>query len=117
MWRVVVLAIVQSALLAGGQVFLKYAMVRMPAFAWTWSFWRALLLNWPFALCGLLFGTSSILWMYIVRHYPLSVAYPMISLSYVFGMLAAVLCFHEEVSLTKWAGVALIMAGCCLIGK
>lgn len=55
--------------------------------------------------------------MYIIKHYPLSVAYPMISLSYVFGMLAAVVCFHEDVSLSKWIGVAFIIIGCCLIAK
>lgn len=117
MWRVVCLAIVQSALLAAGQVFLKYALQRMEPFGWTWQFWGKLLVNWPFAVCGLLFGASSVLWLYIVKHWPLSVAYPMISLSYVFGMLAAIVCFHEQVSLVKWAGVALIMAGCCLIAK
>lgn len=117
MWRVVVLAIVQSALLAAGQVFLKLALQRMQPFGWTRQFWGALLTNWQFAACGLLFGASSVLWMYIVKHYSLSVAYPMISLSYVFGMLAAILCFHEEVSMAKWLGVALIMAGCCLIAK
>lgn len=117
MWRVIILAVVQSALLAGGQVFLKYALARMHPFGWTRDFWVSLLLNWPFACCGLFFGASSLLWMHIVKRYPLSVAYPMISLSYVFGMLAAVVFFHEYVSPTKWIGVALIMAGCCLIAK
>lgn len=117
MWRVVLLAIVQSLLLAGGQVFLKYGLARMQPFGWTRRFWLSLVVNWQFALCGLLFGSSSLLWMYIVKHYPLSVAYPMISLSYVFGMLAAVVCFHEDVSASKWLGVLLIMAGCCLIAK
>ena len=55
--------------------------------------------------------------MYIVKHYPLSVAYPMISLSYVLGLLAAILFFHESVSVMKWVGVGLIVLGCCLIAK
>lgn len=111
------LAVLQSALLAGGQVFLKLALQQMRPFGWTRAFWVSLLTNWPFACCGTLFAASSVLWMYIVKHYPLSVAYPMISLSYVFGLLAAMLCFHEAVSATKWMGVALIVAGCCLIAK
>ena len=97
MWRVIVLAVVQSALLAIGQVFL--------------------LINWQFACSGAFFGASSVLWMYIVKHYPLSVAYPMISLSYVFGMLAAIAFFHESVSAVKWIGIGFIMIGCCLIAK
>jgi drug/metabolite transporter (DMT)-like permease len=41
----------------------------------------------------------------------------MVSLSYVFGMLAAILFFHEEVSMIKWMGVACIVVGCFLIAK
>ena len=43
--------------------------------------------------------------------------YPMISLSYVFGMVAAIVFFHEQVSLTRWVGVFCIIMGCCLIAK
>lgn len=117
MWKILPLAILQSALLCGGQVFLKFALMRMQPFAWTWEWWRALLVNWPFALCGLCFGAASLLWMYIVKVFPFSQAYPMVSLSYVFGMIAAIVFFHEEVSVTKWVGVACIMIGCILIAK
>ncbi len=117
MWRIVVLSVLQSALLCGGQVFLKFALSKMLPFAWTRVFWQSVLLNWQFAACGLMFGASSVLWMYIVKHYPLSVAYPMISLSYVFGMIAAMIFFNEQVSPIKWMGIALIIIGCCLIAK
>ena len=111
------LAIVQSLLLAGGQVFLKLALGRMEPFGWCWRFWSSVLTNWQFALCGLLYAAGTILWFYIIKHFPFSMAYPMVSLSYVFGMVAAMLVFHEAVSITKWAGVLLIMAGCYLIAK
>ncbi len=111
------LAIIQSLLLAGGQVLLKLALERMEPFGWNWHFWGALLTNWHFALCGLFYGAGTFLWFYIIKHFPFSMAYPMVSLSYVFGMVAAMLVFHEEVSITKWAGVLLIMAGCYLIAK
>lgn len=117
MWRILFFSTVQSLLLVSGQVFLKFAMMRMLPFGWNKAFWTSLLTNWHFAASGLLFGTSSVLWMYIVKTFPLSVAYPMISLSYVFGMVSAIVFFHEEVSMAKWMGIALIMAGCCLIAK
>jgi undecaprenyl phosphate-alpha-L-ara4N flippase subunit ArnE len=44
-------------------------------------------------------------------------AYPMVSLSYVFGMLAALFVFHEDVSLVRWAGIFFIMLGCILIAR
>ena len=89
----------------------------MPSFGWTKEFWWELLINWPLAICGICFIAASALWMYMMKVFPLSVAYPMISLSYVFGMIAAIIFFHEEVSIAKWIGVALIMAGCILIAK
>ena len=117
MWKIIPYAVLQSLLLVGGQVFLKIAMMRMLPFAWTRTFWVSLLTNWHFAACGLFFGAASLLWMYIVKVFPFSMAYPMVSLSYVFGMFAAILFFHEEVSLMKWVGVACIMLGCVLIAK
>ena len=115
--QLLTLAIVQSLLLAGGQVFLKLALARMEPFGWNWQFWGTLFVNWQFALCGLLYGAGTVLGFYIIKHFPFSMAYPMVSLSYVFGMIAAMLVFHEEVSVTKWAGVLLIMAGCYFIAK
>lgn len=117
MWRILFYSLLQSTLLVGGQVFLKFALMRMPAFGWTRTFWLSLLSNWQFAACGLFFGAASLLWMYIVKTFPFSMAYPMVSLSYVMGMVAAIMFFHEEVSMTRWIGVAFIVLGCFLIAK
>ena len=67
------LAIVQSLLLAGGQVFLKLALGRMEPFGWCWRFWSSVLTNWQFALCGLLYAAGTILWFYIIKHFPFSI--------------------------------------------
>ena len=117
MFRVIPYAILESLLLASAQVFLKLALQRMEPFDWTRQFWLSLLTNWHFALCGLLFGAASLLWMYIVRTFPFSQAYPMVSLSYVFGMLAALLVFREQVSAMQWTGVLFIILGCMLIAR
>ncbi len=117
MWKVIPLALLQSVLLASGQVFLKIAMARMLPFGWTKAFWGSLLVNWPFAVCGLCFGAASLLWMYMMKVFPLSVVYPLMSLSFVFGMIAAICFFHEHVSLTQWLGLGLIILGCILIAK
>lgn len=115
MWKVLSLAVCQSAFLAAGQVFLKLALQKMRPFSWTWGFWGSLLVNWQFAACGLLFLAASLLWMYMIKNYPLSLAYPLGSLSYAFAMIAAIVFFHENVTAVRWLGVALIMLGCCLI--
>jgi undecaprenyl phosphate-alpha-L-ara4N flippase subunit ArnE len=115
--RLLLISIVQSLLLCGGQVLLKYALLSMGAFSWTTEFFVRNLTNWWFLGCGVCYGCATALWLYILKTFPFSMAYPMISLSYVFGMLAAIFLFHEQVPLVRWLGVLLIMAGCVLIAK
>lgn len=117
MLRILSLGLLQSVLLAGVQVFLKFAVARMLPFSWTRQFWSSVFLNWWFAGCGIVFIISTVLWMNILKHYSLSMAYPMISLSYVVGMIAAMVLFGESVSLQRWIGAALIVAGCCFIAR
>lgn len=117
MWQLIWLSVIQSIMLSFGQLTLKLALERMPSFTWTWSFWIDLLTNWWFMLCGLLFAGASILWMYILKHYPLNMAYPMASMSYVIALIFAIVFLHETVSWNRWLGVALIMAGCIFVAK
>ena len=112
-----VLAIIQSLLLAGGQVLLKFGLARMLPFSMSWDFWKSVFVNWQFAACGLCYGAGSVLWFYIIKNYPFSMAYPLVSLSYVFGMIAAIVFFNESVDLMKWIGVLLIMLGCYFIAR
>ncbi|MCF0202171.1 MAG: EamA family transporter [Bacteroidaceae bacterium] len=111
------LALLQSIVLTSGQVFLKIALTRMSSFSWTFEFWKSVLLNWHFALSGISFGAASLLWMYIIKHYPLSMAYPLVSLSYVFGLVAAAWIFNEEVNALRWLGALLIVLGCVIVSK
>ncbi|MCF0166641.1 MAG: EamA family transporter [Bacteroidales bacterium] len=115
--RLFLLAILQSTLLVAGQVLLKFALGRMLPFAMTAAFWRSVFANWQFAACGLCYGAGTILWFHIIKNYPFSTAYPLVSLSYVLGMVAAIVFFHEPVSIAKWIGVLLILAGCYLISR
>ncbi len=117
MWKLLILALSQSATLALAQVLLKYALQRMEPFSWTLKFWKSVFWNWQFALCGFFMAVQALLWMYIIKHFPLSLAYPLGSLSYLFTMLAAIYFFHEDVSVVKWIGVFFIMTGCILLTR
>jgi len=60
---------------------------------------------------------AMLIWFYILRHFEFSVAYPLTSFSYVFGVLAAVWIFGEAVPLTRWIGLGLIVLGTFLLLK
>lgn len=117
MCKVIPFAVLQSLLLCGGQVMLKLALNRMGAFRFDFGFFAAQLTNWWFLGCGLSFLAATVLWFYVLKNFPFGVVYPVTSLSYLFGMFASMFIFHEQVSLSQWIGVLLIMAGCALIVK
>jgi drug/metabolite transporter (DMT)-like permease len=117
MLRLIIISVIQSFFLAGGQVCLKFAMQKMESFSFTWRYFGALLTNWYLLATGICMGIATVLWFYILKHFELSKAYPMISISYVFGMLAAIYIFHETVPITRWIGVFCIIVGVCLITK
>ena len=115
MWQLLPLSLLQCLLLSSGQVLLKFALMRMLPFGWTKEFWMSLFGNWQFAACGLCYGVASLLWMYILKNFPFSMAYPMISLSYIISMVAAIVFFNEVVPPTRWIGCFFIVIGCILI--
>lgn len=115
--RLFLLVALQTLFLSGGQVLLKIAMVKMPPFSWTWAFFRTALTNWWFAAMGASFAVATVLWLYILRHFPFSQAYPLTAMGYVFGVLAAVWIFGESVPPLRWLGILLLLLGCFFIMK
>ena len=83
--------------------------------SFTWAFFVSQLANWWWLACGAAFTAAALLWMYILRHWSFSLAYPLSSLAYIFGMIAAMLVFHEHIAWTQWVGILFIMAGCYLV--
>ena len=117
MWKLILLSTVQSVFLVTSQVFLKFAMAKMGPFRWSGAFLKEVVVNWPLDCSGISIAVATLLWMYILRHFEFSMAYPLISISYIFGMIVAVFVFHEAVPLTRWLGVLLIVAGVVLVAK
>ena len=117
MWKIIPYSMMQCLLLSGGQVLLKLALQKAGDFVWTKEFWQNLLTNWHFFACGICYGLATLIWFYILRHFPFSVAFSLISLTYVFGMVAAIVFFEEEISLSRVVGDLMIVGGCCFIAK
>jgi len=117
MLKLICASIIQCLFLAAGNVLLKFGLEKSGVFSWTWKFFRDFFTNWYMLGSGLSMITATILWFYILKNNELSLAYPLISISYIFGTLGAIFFFHETVSLTRWLGVFLIMTGVAFLTK
>lgn len=117
MYRLVILSFVQSAFLVAGNVFLKLALSGIGRMSFTWHCIKQFLGNLHFLFSGLCMAAATVLWCHILRHYPFSAAYPLISISYVLGIVASLLVFHEQIPPVRYAGIVLIILGVVLIAQ
>ncbi|WP_054958546.1 EamA family transporter [Paenibacillus dakarensis] len=70
----------------------------------------------PLILTGILFyGLATVLWFFVLSRLPLSLAYPLQSLAYALGIVAAWYFFGESVPLNRWIGAAVIVIGATII--
>lgn len=100
------LIVLASLLSCGGQLCQKQATCKRSA---------CHLSGW-LALSAVLLGCAMLLWLLVLQRIPVSVAYPMLSLNFIFITLAARFIWHERVSLRHWLGVVLIIAGISILG-
>ncbi|MBS1877626.1 MAG: EamA family transporter [Acidobacteria bacterium] len=72
--------------------------------------------NWRLALGVFFFCFSSIFFVLGLKEGELSVLYPMVSLGYVWTLLWSRIFFGERLTMTKLAGLALILIGVLMVG-
>lgn len=118
-------AIGSALLVTAAQLLLKFGMSALPDlqlekqwfdFSWLWANITPL----SIVFAGLVgYVLSMVCWLFTLRTIPLNKAYPLISLSYVFVYILAVILpwFQETPSWTKTLGVAFIMVGVWLISQ
>lgn len=71
-----------------------------------------------YLLAGLAgFVGSAVLWLIVLSQVELSLAYPLVSLGYVFVLCLAHFVLGESISTWRLGGVAAIIAGVILIGR
>jgi multidrug transporter EmrE-like cation transporter len=71
----------------------------------------------PLLWVGLfLFGVSAVFWLVVLSHVPLSVAYPVVGLSYVLIVGLSRLVLHESVPTMRWLGVLVVAIGIGIVG-
>lgn len=117
MLKLIGLVSLQSVLLVLAQALLKVSVALFGQFAWSWAYFRNVFTTWQFALSGLCALASMLTWMYVLKRYEFSLAYPLLSISYVIGLLAAHFVFHEAIPISRWIGVIIIMIGVYFVAK
>jgi len=72
----------------------------------------------PFVIFGfMLYGVASLAWIVVVSRVPLSLAYPMIALTYVIVVIMSRILFHEDVSTMRFASLAVICLGVFMLSR
>lgn len=112
------LALVSVVLVSVAQLALKFGMSAMPAVGpeGDWGQWLGP--HWWWLALGLVcYGASMAVWIKVLTTLPLSLAYPLLSLSYVlvFLVATAVPVFAETATLQHFAGVVLVIVGVLLV--
>lgn len=117
-----VLILLAAVLLAtGGQLLLKAGMTEVGAVVGVGldgvlPLIGRVVSTWQVVLGLLMFGLSATFWLVTLSRVPLSVAYPVVSLSYVLILLFSVVVLDERPRPTVWIGALLIVSGISLIG-
>ncbi|CAK7047518.1 4-amino-4-deoxy-L-arabinose-phosphoundecaprenol flippase subunit ArnF [Providencia huaxiensis] len=115
-----------SALLVTvAQLSLKAGVVELPSFTLGWHWLQADWLLANFVSLSIIFiglvcyALSMLCWLFALKYIALNKAYPLISLSYVFVYILAVLLpwFNEPATWLKAAGIAFILLGVWLISR
>jgi drug/metabolite transporter (DMT)-like permease len=77
---------------------------------------RALLTNWKLALGLVLYLISTVFFIKGIAHGEISILFPLVSLGYIWTAIWSKLFFGESMTTAKFAGLALILVGCVLLG-
>lgn len=104
---------------ATGQVIMKMGMKMYGQVSAT-TVWAQLIpiLKVPQVFLGFVcYGVSAVLWIAVVSNVDLSLAYPMVSLAYVFVFLASWFFLGEQISPLRIAGLAIIITGVLVISR
>ena len=118
---VYLIALASVLLLVGGQASLKHGLIKSGGISsesmTMLSAW-ATVLSQPYVLIGFgLYGAASMLWLRVLTELELSRAYPLVSLSYAFSLVAGKWLFHDDLNVTRIVGVVLIIVGASVVSR
>lgn len=113
-----VLALFSVLCLVANQILIKIWIEKNNVSVWppNFQFLRAIF-SLEVLIVASLLVISGVIWVYLLGKVQFSMLYPIISLSYVFGILAAKFIFYENIPLLRWIGVIIIIVGVLFVTK
>ena len=112
------LVVITTICLTANQVFLKIWLGKYATQILPIIFNKlGLLFRYDLMISVIAFVAAISIWLYLLQRVDFGLLYPMVSLSYVFGLLAAEFVFSETVPTTRWIGVLVILLGVFLITR
>ena len=68
--------------------------------------------------CAIALVISSFLcWIYVLRHIPLSIAFPLSNVVHVFVPLSSLIFLGEHISTRRWCGIAIVILGLAVVAQ
>ncbi|MGZ9586205.1 EamA family transporter [Paenibacillus marinisediminis] len=113
------LVIVSILLSSFGQIAMKYGTLKLTNLDNLTIFQKLIeyFMNLYVVSGFLLYGISAVVWIFAISKLPLSIAYPMVGLSYVLVMILSYFIFNEPITIIKVIGMVLITSGVIVIAK
>jgi len=99
-------------MIAVGQVLFKQTSERLSA---SGKAFHSIAFDPLFVLALAIYGSATVLWIYVLKHVPLAYAYSFMALTFVLVPLMAALWLGETVTLKYAIGAALIIAGLMIV--
>jgi len=113
--KLVFLMMLVSGMLASGQIMLKTGLTKVGGFSVS-NIIPVFTNGWVLGSIAMV-SSQMLLWFWILSRYDLTKAYPLISMSYIFAMVLALIFFKEQPSLFRILGTILIVAGVAMVAK
>ena len=83
-----------------------------------WSWTGLTTLGSPLVWVGIVFViVSFITWLYVLKHMPLSVAFPASQVIHALIPLSSWVVLGERISVTRWCGIALVLIGLAIVAR
>ncbi len=115
------LIILTVLLNTAAQLALKAGMIAIGTFGFTWSNFVPIILKVlisPWIVAGVtVYAISVFVWLMVLSRAPVSVAYPLSSMGYITSAVAAYYLWSEDLTLTRLAGITIILLGVYLVAK